>query len=77
MKYFAINLEKTLDYHSSGKSINKAPMKHCRRASYNYEIIMQDIAYYFGIDRKTVKTRIEAYRLDRGKFRTRKHTNKI
>jgi hypothetical protein len=36
-----------------------------------------EIADYFGIDRKTVKTRIEAYRLDRGKFRTRKHTNKI
>lgn len=44
---------------------------------YNDARIMQDIADYFGIDRKTVKTRIEAYRLDRGKFRTRKHTNKI
>jgi len=40
MKYFPINLESTLDYHSSGKSINKTVMKHCRRISGNYEIII-------------------------------------
>lgn len=58
MKYFAVNLERTLDYHSSGKSVNKTAMKHCRRASCNYEIIIvtEGVLHMEQIDKFNVKS---------------------
>lgn len=38
MRYFAINLEKLPRYHMSGKAINDAPSKHCRRVLPDFEL---------------------------------------
>lgn len=40
MKYFAINLKNNLQYHNSGKSINKNGLKHVRRVISDYELII-------------------------------------
>jgi quercetin dioxygenase-like cupin family protein len=40
MKYFAINLSVSPEYHNSGKSVNKNGMKHIRRTISDYELIV-------------------------------------
>lgn len=38
MRYFAILLDKSPQYHYSGKSVNEKPLKHVRRILHDYEI---------------------------------------
>lgn len=40
MKYFAINLKDSPEYHNSGKSVNKNGMKHVKRIISDYELIV-------------------------------------
>ena len=40
MKYFAINLNVSPEYHNSGKSVNKNGMQHIRRTISDYELIV-------------------------------------